>query len=83
MNLLFLHHISILDGGADTCVLGKGREILSFHDSRKAKLNGFDYDTAVKRNLPGVSAITALHLPDRTSCSMLRGQSNHSLLSEF
>jgi hypothetical protein len=27
MNLLFLpenHHISILDGGADTCVLGKG-----------------------------------------------------------
>ena len=32
MNLLFLpenHHISILDGGADTCVLGKGWEVLS------------------------------------------------------
>jgi hypothetical protein len=32
MNLLFLpenHHINILDGGADTCVLGKGWEVLS------------------------------------------------------
>jgi len=31
MNLLFLpenHHISILDGGADTFVLGKGWEVL-------------------------------------------------------
>jgi hypothetical protein len=43
MNLLFLpekYHISILDGGADTCVLGKGWEILSIHSSRRANVVG-------------------------------------------
>ena len=67
MNLLFLpenYHISILDGGADTCVLGKGWEILSIHSSRRANVVGFDHETAVKRNLPIVSAITALDLPN-------------------
>jgi hypothetical protein len=60
MNLLFLpekYHISILDGGADTCVLGKGWEILSIHSSRRANVVGFDHETAIKRNLPIVSAI--------------------------
>jgi hypothetical protein len=35
-NLLFLpeeYHISILDGDADTCVLGKGWEVLSIHSA--------------------------------------------------
>jgi hypothetical protein len=66
MNLLFLpenHHISILDGGADTCVLGKGWEVLSIHSSRRANVVGFDHDTAIKRNLPIVSAIFAIDLP--------------------
>ena len=31
-------HISILDGGADTCVLGKGWDILSIHNSRREML---------------------------------------------
>ena len=38
MNLIFLperYHISISDGGADTCVLGKGWEILSTHNLRR------------------------------------------------
>jgi phosphoserine aminotransferase len=38
MNLLHLpekYHISILDGGADTCVLGKGWEVLSIHNTRR------------------------------------------------
>jgi hypothetical protein len=41
MNLLFLpeeYHISILDGGADTCVLGKGWEVLYIHSSRRANV---------------------------------------------
>jgi hypothetical protein len=52
MNLLFLpknNHISILDGGADTCVLGKGWEVLSIHNSRRANMVGFDHATAIKR----------------------------------
>jgi hypothetical protein len=43
LNLLFLpenlHIISILDGGADTCVLGKGWKVLSIHNSRRANVN--------------------------------------------
>jgi hypothetical protein len=92
MNLLFLpekYHISILDGGADTCVLGKGWEILSIHSSRRANVVGFDHETAIKRNLPIVSAITALDLPNGQSVLLLVHEgiynetSNHSLLSEF
>ena len=92
MNLLFppgRYHISILDGGADTCVLGKGWEILSTHDLRRANLVGFDHETAIKRNLPVVSAITALDLPNGQSILLVihegihNATSNHTLLSEF
>jgi phosphoserine aminotransferase len=41
MNLLHLpvkYHISILDGGADTCVSGQGWEVLSVHNTRRATL---------------------------------------------
>jgi superfamily II RNA helicase len=37
MNLIHIpekYHISILDGGADTCVLGQGWEALSVHNTR-------------------------------------------------
>jgi hypothetical protein len=70
MNLLFLpenHHISILDGGADACVLGKGWEVLSIHNSRRANVVGFDHEAVIKRNLPIVSAITAIDLPSGES----------------
>jgi hypothetical protein len=43
MNLLHLpekYHISILDCGADTFVLGKGCEILSVHNTRRANVVG-------------------------------------------
>jgi hypothetical protein len=92
MNLLFLperYHVSILDGGADTCVLGKGWEVLSIHNSKRANVVGFDHETAIKRNLPIVSAITALDLPNGQSFLLLVHEgiydatSDHSLLSEF
>ena len=47
------------------------------------------YETAIKRNLPIVSAITALDLPNGQSALLLVHEgiynetSNHSLLSEF
>jgi hypothetical protein len=67
MSLLFLpekHHINILDGGVDTCVLGKGWEILTIHNSRRANVVGFDHEAAVKKNIRIVSAITAMDLPN-------------------
>jgi hypothetical protein len=92
MNLLFLpenHLISILDDGAETCVLGKGWGVLSIHSSRRANVVGFDHKTAIKRNLPTVSAMTAIDLPNRQSVLLViyKGIFNevaaHSLLSEF
>jgi hypothetical protein len=92
MNLLFLqenHHISILDGCADTCALGKGCKVLSIHSSRRANVVGFDHETAIKWNLPIVSAITAIDLPSGQSILLVihEGIYNetaaHSLLSEF
>jgi hypothetical protein len=93
MNLLHLlekYHISILDGGADTCVfLGQGWEVLSAHNTRRANVVGFDHEAAVKRNLPIVSSITAVDLPDGISVILIvyvgiyYDTANHSLLSEF
>jgi hypothetical protein len=92
MSLLFLpekHHICIFDGGADTCVLGKGWKILSVHNSKRANVVGFDHEAAVKTNLPIASAITAVDLPNRQSLLLIiheaiyNDTSNHSLLSEF
>jgi hypothetical protein len=92
MNLLHLpekYHISILDGGADTCVLGQGWEVLSVHNSRRSNVLGFDHEAAVKRNLPIVSAITAVDLPDGISVLLIVHEAiykyiaNHSRLSEF
>jgi hypothetical protein len=51
MNLLHLpekYHISILDGGVDTCVLGQGWQVLSFHNNRRASVVGFYHEAAVK-----------------------------------
>jgi hypothetical protein len=73
MNMLFLsenYHISILDGGADTCVLDKGWEVLPIHNSRIGKREnavGFDHKTAINLNLSIVSAITVLDLPNGQS----------------
>jgi hypothetical protein len=75
MSLLFLpenHHISILDGGAGTCVLGKGRKILSIHNSRRANIVSFDHEAAVKKNLPIVSANTAVDLSNGQSILLVR-----------
>jgi hypothetical protein len=92
MNLLHLpekYHISILDGGADTFVLGQGWEVLSVHNTRRANVVGFDHEAAVRRNLPIFSAITAIDLPDEISVVLIvhediyNDTANNSLLSEF
>jgi hypothetical protein len=74
INLLHIpekYYISMLDGSADTCVLGKGWEVLSIHNTRRANVVGFDHEAAVKRNLPIFSAITAIDLPDRISMQLI------------
>ena len=45
------HHMTILDGGADTCVIGKGWTVLAEHPTRRAHVVGFDKDIAVKLSL--------------------------------
>jgi hypothetical protein len=92
MDLLHLpekYHISVLDGGADTCVLGQGWEVLSIHKTRRVNVVEFDHEAAVKRNLPIVSAINVVDLPDVISViiifyeSIYNDKANHSLLLEF
>jgi hypothetical protein len=92
MNLLHLpdkYHISILDGVADTCVFGQGWEVLSVHNTRRSNVVGFDHEASVKRNLPILSAISAVDLPDGISViltvheAIYNDTANHSLLSEF
>lgn len=71
------------------CVLGMGWEVLYMHKSRGANIVGFDHETAIKKNLPIVSAITAVDLPDGPFVVLVVNEgiyneaSNHSLLSEF
>jgi hypothetical protein len=85
MSLLFLpdsHHIHILNGGKDTCVLGKGWAFLSIHNSRRAIIVGFDHEKKT-------DAITALDLPNGQCILLAIHESicnetlNNSLLSEF
>jgi hypothetical protein len=74
MNQLHLpekYHISILDGDADTCVLGQGWEVLSVHNTRRANAVGIDHEAAVKRNLPILIAINAFDLPDGISVLLI------------
>jgi hypothetical protein len=56
---------------------------------KKANMVGFDHENAIKQNLPIVSGINALDLPNGQSMllfihgSIYSETSNHSLLSEF
>jgi hypothetical protein len=90
MNLLHLpdkYHNSIFDGSADICVLVQGWEALSVHNTRRENVVGFDHEGAVKRNLPIVSAITAVDLADEISVLLIiheaiyNDTANHVLLS--
>jgi hypothetical protein len=62
--------------------------IHSVYINRRANVVGFDHEAAVKRNLPIVSAITAVDIPDGISMirivheTIYNDTANHSLLSE-
>jgi hypothetical protein len=75
------HLISILDGGADSCDLGKGWEILSVHNSRRENIFGFDHETSVKKNLSIVRAITTVDLLNRQSMLLVIHEAIHNELS--
>jgi hypothetical protein len=64
--------------------LWKGMGSFSMYNSRRSNVVGFDHETAIKRNLPIVSAITAVDLPDRQAILLVINESinnetsNHS-----
>jgi hypothetical protein len=61
----------------------------SFFSLQRVNVVGFDHEAAVKRNLPIVSAITVVDLPDGISVILIvheaiyNDATNHLLLSEF
>jgi phosphoserine aminotransferase len=92
MNLLFLperYHISILDGGADSFILGRGWNVIYTHKTRRSNVVDFDHETAIKQNHPIVIAITAIDLSEEKSIlpviheGIYNETSNHTILSEF
>jgi hypothetical protein len=92
MNLLHLpekYHIIILDGGAYNYGLQQGWENLSVHNTRRANVVRVDHEAAVKRNLPIISTISVVVLPDGISVLLIvhegiyNDTANHSLLSEL
>ena len=83
-----IYHPAIIDNGADTCVIGKGWDVLATHPTRKANVIGFDNEVAVKRHLPIVSAITAVDIGDdtyliRVNEAVYNESAQHSLLSDY
>ena len=44
-------YLSVLDDGADTCVIGKGWKVISEDQSRRANVFGFDKKDAAKYGL--------------------------------
>ena len=80
--------LQIIDYGADTCVLGKGWDIIAMHPTRKANVIGFDNDIAVKRHLPIVSGITVVDIGDdtyliRVNEAVYNESVQHTLLSDY
>jgi hypothetical protein len=63
------YHISILNGGADTYILGHKCKVLLTHNTMRENVVGFDHETTEKRNLPIVSVITSVDLPDEISAT--------------
>ena len=54
--------ISMLDNGADTCVLGKGWEGIAVHHTRKVHVYAFDHQAAVKKHLDIVTAVSVVEV---------------------
>ena len=82
-----MYYTCVMDSGADTCILGKGWEIIAV-SLRTARVQGFDEKIAIKSGLPIVNAITALDLTTKTillKCNQAvhNKDAEHTLLSDF
>jgi hypothetical protein len=61
----------------------------TLYNTRRTNVVGFDHDVSVKMNLPIISVITAVDLPDGISLILIVHEAiyndiaNHSMLSEF
>ena len=81
-------HASVLDDGADTCVLGKGWKVISEDAIRRANVYGFDKENAARYGLPIVSAVTTVvnngqKFLIRANEAVFNARSEHTLLSEY
>ena len=80
---------SIMDSGADTCILGQGWHVVNEHPTRRVKVVGFDKEYATKSNLPIVSAMTVFEPPSgdpilvQVNEAVLNKTADHSLLSTY
>ena len=88
INIQDYEKISILDIGADTCVLGKGWEVITVHRLRKAHVYGFDHQAAVKKHLDIVTAVSVVEVHGETILLQVNEavhnpSADNSLLSEF
>ena len=88
INIQNYERILILDNGANTCVLGKGWEVITVHPTRKAHVYGFDHQAAVKKHLDIVTAVSVVEVSGETILlqvneAVYNPSADHSLLSEY
>ena len=80
--------ISILDNGADMCMLGKGWEVVAIHPTWKAHVYSFDYQAAVKNRLDIFTAVSVVEVNGNSNMLQVNEavhnpSTDHSLLSEY
>ena len=82
------HKKCIMDGGADTTVIGQGWTVVA-ETNRKVNVIGFDKKSAIKKGLPMVTAVGAVDI-DKDNTILIRvheavnnASSPHTLLSDF
>ena len=83
------YHTAIMDSGADTCIIGKGWHVVDEHPTRRVKVVGFDKELTSKNNLPIVTAMTIVEVPDQDPIllqvneAVLNKTADHSLMSNY
>ena len=80
---------SIMDSGADTCIIGQGWRVVEMHPTRRVRVVGFDKEITTKNNLPIVTAMTIVDVPKhgpvllQVNEAVLNESADHSLMSAY
>ena len=88
INIQDYERISILDNGADTCVVDKSWKFVTVHPTRKAHIYVFDHKAAVKRHLNIMKDVTVAEVNGETILlqvneAVYNPPAAHFLSSEF